>query len=158
MSEPRDEFDALRQAWKQLQVPEELAHDASNDPETQACMDWMTSAWNSLEVPPPDRIAAPPILSVRRRVLRHVMPFAAAACLLFIWRAQLSGSAPADAPGRSLEIAMARPTRPVIRPVIHSDGSIETRSGSVRLILLPEQASEPMASPAEPSTTSPMEK
>jgi len=149
MSGRHDEIDPLRAAWKQLQVPDELAHRAAGDPETRACMDWMVSAWSSLDAPPAALRSArsgPDPVTLRRRVVRRVVPFAAAACALFVWRVGQPASELPPAPMQSVEIAQANPersvTRPVIHPVINRDGSIETRSGNVRLILLPENTSE----------------
>ena len=151
-----DELDALAAAWRDLEAPADLDERQAADPETRACVDWMARAWEALEAPalPALPVAGPQRMRprLRNRVLLRALPFAAAA--LAIALLQTRQSAP-NAPGGQTEMARAEPpaAKP-IRPVFHDDGSVETRYGNVRLILVPDSTTEAeRLGPSSPGST-----
>ncbi|MCP3916328.1 MAG: hypothetical protein GY711_12295 [bacterium] len=139
----------LHEAWDALEPPRfEDAGGEPSDPVTRAAVDWMRAAWVHTPAPPVRREPVAP-----RRVAAGVAAalLAAASIAVLVTRMRGTGPTPvspaipeahgrAQANGPFEEAPLHDPNPPVlaapIRPLIREDGSIEMRSGKVRLILV----------------------
>lgn len=135
------------------------------DPETEACIDWMVGAWRGLEREDPEGIAPPSHLATPRRSLRqlalaYALPFAAAASLIVLVRGlasngrfpgeeRSSGTQLARIDSSAHELNRSAPENTSVlthratsvlthQATLRADGGIETRSGRVRFIFLPD--------------------
>tara|TARA_R110002073_G_scaffold334970_1_gene525801 strand:- start:14638 stop:15174 length:537 start_codon:yes stop_codon:yes gene_type:complete len=128
----------LRQAWSDLRAPAPDADVDAPDELAAAVNDWMRAAWTSLEapeLPTQARFAPRSADPIRRSTLLRLLPSAlaalgtAAAVVLIV---RFIGTPVQRPEPPTPQVAHAQPT---VRPRI--DGSIEMRSGNVRLILVP---------------------
>jgi len=132
--------DELRQVWSELQAPAPDAGVDAPDDRTRAVNDWMRAAWASLEAPEALAQAQRTIEPVQRPTLLRLLPSvlitlgAAAAVVLIV---QFIGTPVRHGVPSTPQVAHAQPT---VHPRI--DGSIEMRSGNVRLILVPPATDE----------------
>ncbi len=125
---PDDPLEALRGAWKELEVPDPTPENV--DPETARAVEWMRAAWRELEAPP----ARMPAIWQRRQLLRRLPELgrlAAAAAILAI--GVLALRAFLD-PG---------PSDPARGPVTHrvavvgaEEGDLVVEHGCVRLVMV----------------------
>ena len=121
----RDPLRGLTEAWRGLEPPsvDRLEHEP--DARTRATVDWMRAAWRELGAPP---VPAPRIVPQRPHPLAPILgAVAAAAAAVALLVLVPTGPAPTVEP-----VATAPPP---IRPSFRADGTVELRSGSVRLIL-----------------------
>ena len=153
MSEGRDELlESLRQDWRELDPRAPDVGLERPDELTAASVEWMRSAWEQLEAPSDAALARRRATASRRSFAAALAAAAAIAALLWLARADT------DAPGDDEALAEApppyervEPPEPApmvasIRPRLRADGSVELRSGKVRLILC---ATPPSAPPNE---------
>ena len=146
-----DPLDSLHEAWRDLDCPRPHAdEDPPTDALTRATVEWLRGAWSTLEAPPlalpTNRTAAG---SNASRWTRRLLPLAgavAAGWLLFLlWIAQTGERDTNDivrAPEREL---------PAMHATLRDDGSVELRSGVVRLVLMdPPRITNPDTIPTIP--------
>ncbi len=131
-----DPLDSLYEAWRDLDPP---SPHTSEDALTRATVEWLRGAWETLEAPPLELPLQLPVARTTvgkggpRRTLR-LLPLAAAVAagwLLFVlWLAR-----PAAEPTHGIAAAPEEEL-PVMHAILRDDGSVELRSGVVRLVLM----------------------
>lgn len=135
-----DPLDSLHEAWRDLDPP---SPHTSEDELTRAAVEWLRGAWETLEAPTLELplqlplqlpVARPAVGRAEPQRTLRLLPLAAAVAagwLLFVlW---LAG------PGREVagEIAAAPEEElPAMHATLRDDGSVELRSGVVRLVLM----------------------
>lgn len=117
----RDPLEALREAWRALEPPVSPGAPGADEAGPDPALAWMRAAWDALE---------PPAARAPRRLARLLGTAAAAALVAGLLAWSLRAPRPSPVP-RADAVALLRPT-------FHDDGSIELRSGVVRLVLIPE--------------------
>jgi len=129
-----DPLDSLHEAWRNLDSP---SPHADEDALTHATVAWLRGAWSTLEAPGLDLAAARAGTATDRDAWRgthRLLPWAAAVAagwLLFVlWLA-------APRATTTPEIAVAPIQElPALHAILRDDGSVELRSGVVRLVLV----------------------
>jgi hypothetical protein len=125
----RDPLDGLRAAWRALEPPP--ARDAGPDP----ALAWTRAAWDALAPPAPRRRAA----HGPRRIARLLVGAAAAALATGVLGWSLRAPRSSEPRPGALAALERRDRAGGLQPTFHDDGSIELRSGVVRLVLIPER-------------------
>ena len=137
-------LDELRRAWRGL-APEVPANELGRaDPRTRAVVDWMRTAWSSVEAPVPP-VHSVPAPRPRRPILRLAAGLAAAAavlCSLWFFLQRPPGPARPEDDGTRIATGdspggRAAPEEPRLASV--GPDHVELRSGPVRLILLKDR-------------------
>jgi len=132
----------LEAAWRSLPLPPPNRELEDEDPATRQAVEWMRSAWVSLEIP---RAPAPPVPMRARRRWPSRLARIAAVLVLALGALLLARSI--SAPDET-EIARTPPTNdtearqgpdpppPAVALLAATADRIELRSGPVRLVLL----------------------
>ena len=124
----KDPLDDLKSAWSELEAPAPAEHLADTDEVTQETVNWLRSAFDTLDVPAAE-------LPARRLAPVVYIGLAAAACVLAL---AFAHRLTAISPHTPEEQVVVLDVPLLANPIFHEDGSIELKKGGVRLILLPD--------------------
>ncbi len=146
-----DPLDSLHEAWRSLDSPPPHAdEDPSADALTRATVEWLRGAWEALEAP---ALESPAMRTAddhdatreRRRLLPLAAAIAAGWLLFLLWLAR-----PGEEASNGIAVAPEEEL-PAMHATLRDDGSVELRSGVVRLVLMdPPALAIPGTSPITP--------